>query len=130
MSLGLKSFNESPSLQEQAIAHWEENLKRVKAMNWRRWNRTSGATRRAVVFSTVGNKYPHIGGKVCPYCTYYDWSCRTRAGAERCPLKQESVPGGCCTAWLDVREALIIPWNKVQTITAIKAMIKYIEERG
>ena len=127
MNSDLKSFNE---LQKQAIAHWEENLKRVKAMNWKEWKRAGCTTRRTEVFSTVSDKYPHIGGDSCPYCTRYNWSCRTKDGIERCPLKQEDVPGGCCVAWLNVREALLTPWNKVQTVTAIKAMIKYIEERG
>lgn len=131
MSTDLKYFKDDqvPSLKEQAIAHWKENLKRVKAMDWRKWRRAHDITRREVVFSTVGNKYPHIGGEACPYCIRYHWYCKTVEGVQ-CPLKQEDIPGGCCVAWLNVREALIVPWNKVQTVTAIKAMIEYIKEEG
>lgn len=124
MSSDLKSSD----MKEQAVAHWEENLKRVKAMNWREWKRAGCTTRRMVVFSTTGTKYPHIGGEACPYCKYYHWFCKH--DTELCPLKQEVVSGGCCEAWLNVREALIVPWNKVQTVTAIKAMIEYIKEKG
>lgn len=125
-----KSFSGTLSMKEQAIAHWKENLKRVKAMNWEEWRHASPTTRRTVVFSTTGDKYPHIGGEACPYCIRYKGTCRTKDGTEQCPLKQEVVSGGCCVAWLNVREALIVPWNKVQTVTAIKAMIEYIKERG
>lgn len=87
------------SMKEQAIAHWEDNLKRVEAMDWGEWIRARGTTRRTVVFSRVGDKYPHIGGEVCPYCTRYSWSCSTPGKKrKRCPLKQEYVSGGCCIA--------------------------------
>ncbi|MBO5922651.1 MAG: hypothetical protein J6Q48_09745 [Bacteroidaceae bacterium] len=123
--MDLKSFK------KQAIAHWKDNLKRVKAMNWKEWKSAGCTTRRTVVFSTTGDKYPHIGGDECPYCMLYRNSCATTdIPRERCPLKQESVPGGCCVAWLNVREALIVPWSKEQAITAINAMIEYIKERG
>lgn len=124
MRSDLKSFK------EQAIAHWEENLKRVKAMDWKEWVNASHATRRTVVFSTTGDKYPHISGDVCPYCIRYHIQCRTEDGYAQCPLKQEPVPGGCCLAWFNVREALITPWSKAQAITAIENMIEYIKERG
>lgn len=117
-------------IKEQAIKHWKDNLKRVKAMNWKEWKHAAPTTRREVVFSTVGDKYPHISGEACPYCVRYHGRCRTADDTERCPLKQEFSLGGCCAAWLNVREALIVPWSKVQTVMAIKAMIEYIKERG
>lgn len=129
MSTDLKSF-ESPSMKDQAIAHWEENLKRVKAMNWRRWAQARDTTRRTIVFGIEYNRYPHISGDACPYCIRYHIQCRTEDNTEQCPLKQEHVPGGCCLAWLKVREALIEPWSKAQAITAIEDMIEYIKERG
>lgn len=129
MSTDSKSFNE-PSMKEQAIAHWEENLRRVKAMNWKEWTNASDMARREVLFLEMDDKHPHIGGDACPYCVRYHWSCKTADGTEQCPLKQGDIPGGCCIAWLSVREALICPWNKVQAVTAIKKMIEYIKEKG
>jgi len=119
-----------PSIKDQTIAHWEDNLKRVKAMSWRSWKHAHDITRREVLFGITGKKYPHISGNSCPYCTRYHRSCRTGDGYVQCPLKQEDVPGGCCVAWLNVRTALLSPWTKEQTITAIEKMIEYIKEKG
>lgn len=126
MSTDLKYSND---MKEQAIAHWEDNLKRVKAISWKEWKGANSTARRTIVFSTVGDKLPHIGGNACPYCIHYHWQCRAADG-DLCPLKQEPVSGGCCVAWLNVREALITPWSRAQTVTAIKAMIEYIKEKG
>lgn len=118
---------QTPSLKDQAIAHWEDNLKRVKAMNWRRWTRARETTRRTAVFTTIyGNKYPHIGGDTCPYCNHYKWGCMVD-DIERCPLRQWSNTDSCCSQWIHVRESLIRPTDKCR---AIKAMIEYIKEKG
>lgn len=125
----MSSDSKSSKMKKQTIAHWRDNLKRVKAMNWAEWAQLPHGSKVDFIFIGVYDKYPYIGGEACPYCTHYRRHCRTMNDVQ-CPLKQETVPGGCCVAWLNVREALIVPWSKKQAIAAIKAMIEYIKEKG
>lgn len=119
---------QTPSLKDQAIAHWEDNLKRVKAMNWKKWLQIPFVNKRDILLLPGRGlpQYPHIGGDTCPYCNHYKWGCMVD-DIERCPLQQWSNTDSCCSQWIHVRESLIRPTDKCR---AIKAMIEYIKERG
>lgn len=132
MSMASKSFKE---LKEEALAHWQENLERIRTMDWDEWIHVSYDERNLTVLRKHKAGYPFIGGRQCAFCNYFSDPgcvhetpalCSRRIKGLECPLKQDDDQ--CCSEWLDVREALCDSCEKERAIEAAQVMINRIEE--
>ena len=123
------------TLKEQALEHWRENLKRLKAMNWSEWCGMDGRLRRHEILDAASSYAPQIGGRHCSFCQFYSENCHvTTSGPSpacmthaRCPLYDITIPGRCCKEWESVRDALLRPTTKSAASRAINKMIKRLE---
>ena len=116
-------------LKRQSLEHWQENLRRLKAMDWKWWCRELRYLDRRHKLICVDDSYsPYIGGDECAFCAEFNpHHCMD------CPLHEVAVckgkpTGGCCTTWYDVLNTLLEAKSKRKAIKAVENMIKRIEE--
>lgn len=115
-------------LKTQALAHWKDNLRRLRNRKWRYWLELSFEDRRQCLLDiTIDEVNVHMGGNTCPYCQHYKNVCYDYEG-NLCPLCEEGFIGRCCKEWRDVFHALAFANTKSEAIKAVKAMIRRIEE--
>ena len=126
-------------LKQQSLVHWQENLRRLKVMDWKWWSRELQYLDRRHKLICVDDSYsPYIGGDECAFCRAFDSAPRCvryedLSKVQVCPLHEFSPEvgeptGGCCTTWYAVLNALLEAKSKRKAIKAVENMIKRIEE--
>lgn len=108
-------------LKKQTLDHWRDNLRRLKAMDWKKWLTYNRWDKAALM---QGDPFtPQMYSSACPLCTeYFHKTCGD------CPLARSTHDDKCCEEWLIAHKAMLHDKYKKNAIAAFRAMIKRIEE--
>ena len=111
---------------DESIAHWENNLKKLKKLPWTKWIHTEITTRRFglgngfIMYNSITYNLPQIYSDKCSLCRYANYLCIS------CPLY--GMSRSCCDEWQNVVTSLLTsPTTKMKATKAMQQMINKLQ---